>query len=666
MSEFKRLFGRKTIFMLLAFVIINTGLFMMSFATEKNITLTGSELESHISGYPEFLENTRKNSENLSMLNMYKQGFAADNIEKTAVTYEKLEDITVKSGDNRGIVLFLQYKLSDVILLCFLVVISIGFLKERRKGTVSLVRSTIKGRGILYFQRVGILAVSSVVTEVLLYGSNLLAMLIFFGDADLLRSIQSLPEFMQCHYSITIAEYILISLLLKITACFLCAFAFFILISVFGTGIAFTVSALFAVSEVFLYNLIIPVSSVNSLKYINIFALINCEDFLSVCRNINVFGKAVPALNCNIVAVCILNLILILVGYFVHGKMYVGKKNFLESICEKPNILLEKLSFQRTLLGWEGFKPLIKQGGLTFAAAAFLLALSSVLKYDYIYHINPKEQLWYDEFKGIITEEVLLEAEEEMRLLEGKIELYHNQITDLLSRENYSEDSIDRLYTYLERVTEEKDALSPVYENIRYGFEYTEKTGNTIYLIEPYSYELLTQYDKQTRSRASLFILIGIIGAVSGVFAYDRQNNMLCSQRCTYRGRKKLTMIKIGLVCVVCTVICISIHLIQFVQIGNLLGYNNLNVPIQSLMFMRDFKPYISISEYIILLFAVRAAAACLIGLVCTVISRLSADTTTAMGISLFTLAVPSVFAGIISSESIFSCIYLISGEIVL
>ena len=186
---------------------------MMSFATEKNITLTGDELETYISEYPEFLRNTRENRDSLSMLNMYKDGFAADNIEKTALAYGKLEDMTVKSGENREIVLFLQYKLSDVIMLCFLMIISIGFLKERRKGTVNLIRSTAKGRGILYFQRVGILAVSAVIAGVILYGSNLLAMLIQSGNTDFSRSIQSLPEFMQCHYGITITEYIFISVI---------------------------------------------------------------------------------------------------------------------------------------------------------------------------------------------------------------------------------------------------------------------------------------------------------------------------------------------------------------------------------------------------------------------------------------------------------------------
>lgn len=666
MSEFKRLFGIKTAFILLALVIINVGIFMMSFATEKNITLTGDELETYISEYPEFLRNTRENRDSLSMLNMYKDGFAADNIEKTALAYGKLEDITVKSGENREIVLFLQYKLSDVIMLCFLIIISIAFLKERRKGTVNLIRSTAKGRGILYFQRVGILAVSSVIAGVILYGSNLLAMLIQSGNTDFSRSIQSLPEFMQCHYGITIAEYIFISVSLKVIACFLCAIAFYILISVFGTGFSYTVSALFAVAELLLYSLVIPVSTINSLKYINIFALINCEGFLSVCRNINVFGKAVPALNCNIVFICCMCIILVSVGYFIHGKMYVGKKNFLRNTSEKIRKLLEKISFQKTLFGWESFKLLIKQGGLIFMAASFFLALSSAMKYDYIYKINPKEQLWYDRFKGVITEEVFLKAENELIILEDKMYNLQDEIRDLVSRETYSQESLDRLYLKLEKVNEEIDSLMPVYENISDGCEYTARTGNAVNLIEPYSYDLLIQHDKQTRNRASLFILIGIIGAVSGIFAYDRQNNMFSTQRCIYRGRKMLTLTKIGLVCIVCTIICISIHLIQFVQIGNLLGYNNLDVPVQSLMFMRDFKPYISISEYFILLFAVRVSAACLIGIICTLISRFSTDTTTAMGISLFILAVPSVFADVIPGESIFSCIYLISGEIVL
>ena len=216
---------------------------------------------------------------------------------------------------------------------------------------------------------------------------------------------------------------------------------------------------------------------------------------------------------------------------------------------------------------------------------------------------------------------------------------------------------------FLGQAIEDRDGLLPVLENMRDGFVYTERTGNVVYLIKPYAYDLLIQRDEQTRNRASLYILIGIIGAVSGVFAYDRQNNMKSTLMSSYRGRKVLTTAKIGIVLIVCTITCVSLHLIQLVQIGKLLGYNDISVPVQSLMFMRDFKLYISISEYLFLLFAVRAAGACLVGFVCAAVSRLCTDTMSAMGVSIFALAIPSVFAEIIPNGEFASAVYIIGAE---
>ena len=96
----------------------------------------------------------------------------ADNIRKTALAYSELENITVSVGENRGIVLFLEYKLTDVIIIAFLMIMSVRFLKERKKGVVNLIRSTAKGRGVLYFSRVGILLFSSVVLGMVMYGVN--------------------------------------------------------------------------------------------------------------------------------------------------------------------------------------------------------------------------------------------------------------------------------------------------------------------------------------------------------------------------------------------------------------------------------------------------------------------------------------------------------------
>ena len=69
------------------------------------------------------------------------------------------------------------------------------------------------------------------------------------------------------------------------------------------------------------------------------------------------------------------------------------------------------------------------------------------------------------------------------------------------------------------------------------------------------------------------------------------------------------------------------------------LGLNDLDSPIQSLDFMRDYPTYMTISRYIIGKFAARASAACVVGLVCALISRLCSDTSSSMGICVFAAA---------------------------
>ena len=54
MSEFKRLFGRKTVFMLLALVIIHVGLFMMSLPPKRILRLREVSLKAIFRNTPSF------------------------------------------------------------------------------------------------------------------------------------------------------------------------------------------------------------------------------------------------------------------------------------------------------------------------------------------------------------------------------------------------------------------------------------------------------------------------------------------------------------------------------------------------------------------------------------------------------------------------------------
>ncbi len=666
MSELKRLYNLKTLFILLALVIINTGLFMMSCDTDKQITLTGNDLQTYIDEYPDFLKQTKNNSILMSSMNMYKSGYASDNIRKTAESYEKLENITLKADDNRGIVVFSDYELTDIFLLAFLMIMAARLLSERRKGLVNMIRSTKDGRAKLYSYRIIILFISAVIGGILLYGGNLLGSSIIYGTSDLSRGIQSIPEFMLCPFKISISEYILLSCFLKVAACFAAALVFYLVISIFGTAAAYVITGLAAVAEFLLYTLIIPVSSMNGLKFINIIAVLRCSEIFKVCQNINIFGNAVSAINCDAVFLAILLLINISVGFYIHGKMYVQSRNLFSGIEEKIKKILEKFAIQRSLLGWELYKTLIKQGGVIFIIAAFALTYSASIKYRYIYIVNEYEEYFYNVYEGELNDEKFDDMTKEKDNLERTIERCNRRIEQLMQSEYDNRDIIARLDSELQRAIRKLNGLMPVYENAKDGMEYIQRTGRQIDLIKPYSYDLLLQRDRTTRNRASLYILMGIIGAVSGIFAFDKQNNMTFTLRSSYRGRCFLNISKIITVFGISVILCTALHMIQLVQIGNLLGFNNLSSPLQSLMFMRDRELHVSIREYLFLLFAVRSISAFGVGVICMIISRVCPDTVSAMGVSVFILAVPAVFSELVNGAGFINAVYLISGEMMM
>ena len=664
MSEFIRVYRKRNILLIIIFIILNAGLFLLSFSAEKEITLTGDELQSYVDGFEEYYDKIKNSSETMLSLNMYREGFAADSIKKTAEIYAENDIQNIRYGDNRGTVLFLQYSLSDIFLAAFMVIISADMLSERKKGLVKAVRSTKLGRGTLYLYRIIILGFSAVLMTILLYGGNYVAVLAKFGGTDTLRNIQSLPEFMQCPYNITIREYIFRMLGMKALVSFLTATVFYLLLSVLGTGLSYTISAVFAAGEFLLYKLVPAVSSLNYFRYINICTAFKYDSYYTECFFLNIFGKAVPVLS----VICVISVVTaaaaVVIGYAIHGKRYISEQDYFRKITDRISRAVEKLSFQRTLPGWEMYKLLIKQGGIFFMTAAFLLALSSASKYNYLYRTNYRETEWYNKYHGTITEENVSSAEQEYEKIEKQLDFFRRRLEELISREMTDTVGMQISTTQynIQKTTERLDALNTVLENMRGGLAYTRRTGHSVDLIRPYSYDLLLQKDNASKNRASLFILIGLVGALSGVFAYDTQNNMKNTIRSSYRGRAKVRISKLLPACIICAVLCTAVHLIQFVQIKNYMGYNDILSPVQSLPFMRDFGIYMSISGYFILMFAVRAVFSCAVGLVCCLISRICPDTASAMGISIFVLAVPSLVSQIIPGADFINAVYLIGG----
>lgn len=660
MNELKRVYGRKIIMLSAILVLMNFILFTLSCDSGRDITAADDELTEYISSYNQTIESTVKQSQNLSMLNIYSDGFGSKNIEKTAKDFSALSDITLTYGDNRGIVILSDYHMTDLVFAAFMIIISAVLLAERRNGLANLIRSTSGGRTRLYFSRIGVLIISAVFGAILLYGGNYLGAILTFGDMGTSRAIQSVPEFSMCTYRISIGEYLLCSTGVKILAVLTAALLFFTLISLLGTVGAYLFGGVFAAVQILFYLIIPSVSSLNVLKYVNIFAAIRTDDYFRMYQNLNVFGRPVCILDTGIIFCIAVLIICFISGILIHGKMYLKGEHFAERIILAMRKLAEKYAVCRTLFGWEGYKIIVRQYGGIIVICAFLAAYSQAVKYDYFYPQNPYELEWYAKYEGEMTAEKLSDMETQKARLERSIEMFQRMLDKILSEAPVDWNSWGKTKAFLDEAQAKYDTLLPIMENVRSGMEYTARTGNTISLIKPYSYDLLFRRDVKTVRRNSLFILIGIICAVSGVYSFERQNRMDGTLRSAYRGRTALNICKIVWVVLICAVLCVAVHSVQLIRIDMQLGLNDLNAPIQSLDFMRDYPTYMTIRQYIIGKFATRAFAACVVGLVCTSISKLCSDTSSSMGICAFAAAASCFIPQIVSETDWVSALFWI------
>jgi len=650
--------------MLLAILcFINTGILILCADPAKNITLMGEEQELYLQEYPKFLERTLANGRTMSLLNVYRSGFSQEKVQKVTARYQALENIQVASADNRGLILFIQYSLTDIFLIAFLFLIVMSFFAERKKGLVYIVRSTIHGRGILFLQRLAILIFASLVGGILLYSTSFAGVHFSFGMNELSRSIQSLPEFMKCTYPITIGEYILYSCLLKLVGSLFAAILLYIILGIFSSLAGYTIAGILLVAEIVFAFLIEPVSSLNLLRYLNLITLIRTESYFTNCIYLNLFGNAVPALELCLTILLILLVAITVTGFIVHGKMYVTVKKGLESLLEKIYIFLERHTLQRTMTGWETYKLLFKQGALLILLVMLVLQTHLSFRYQYYYPVNALEKLYYIEYEGEITEELLEEAEHEMTMLKESEANMRQTLDRLRNTVPFNTFIYGLTNDYLTKNLAMQEGLEPVLLSIRNGVAYTRQTGNPVELIQPYTYDLLINRDTQVKQRASFLILMVIVGSFSGIYAYDHQNHMKQIMHTTYRGRQVNRIRKPLIGISFCALTTVLLHGVQIVHIQMGMGFNNLDAPIQSLSFMRNFPLYLSIRGYLLVLFLLRIFWATVLGAIIMSLSRLCRNTFMALGLGTFFCMLLFSLSGLLPGLDFINPIYLLSAN---
>lgn len=647
MSEIRRvLLSRRTLLYLLIAVFIGSVFFIYDCISEKKITLSGDELSEYISEYPAFLDSVRDNAEEMSALAALSGGFSLTNILKTAEDYEKLGNIVPVMGENKGIVLLSGYIMGDILIMAVTLLIAALFTEERKKGLVTLVRSTENGRRLLSVQRTGIIIIAGFMSSLFVHLALFITAQIACGDMNVLRPIQSVPEFSLCPYSITILEYLIFSVLLKALAAVVSGLILYLLSSIFESAVSIVICAFVIVGEYVLYGAILPTDRFSGLKFCNIAALLRTDIFFKEYCNLNIFENAVSFLSCAVVVIGIAFAALS-VACILFTSGYASESTSLGAFFGRLGSALSRKLPAVPLGVYEFKKVFINQKGIIILAAVLYISISSALQYRYVIPgYSELEDQYYNKYRGEISDESVADMNEEYDTLQKNKDRLLKEIEELAG--DTSESALAKTrdkQRQLALLDNRIYTLGSLIEKAEDGLSYSKESGITVSLIKTNVYEFLLVNDKATTNKNALYIIIAIVGMFSGICAIENRSNMNSVLKTSLKGRGRLTAIKLGVIGVTSVFTTAAIYLTQFLQIGAG-GYNDLEATAQSVEILR-FMPFeISILGYIILMFIVRILSAFAVGAVVMLVSKYCRSAVTAICINAVFLIIPAVLSG--------------------
>ncbi len=647
MSEIRRvLLSRRTGLYLFIAVFLGCVFFMYDCFSEKQITLTGDELTVYIDDYADFLKSVQDNADNFGTITALSGGFSAKNIRKTAEDYNALSGVQPVYGENKGIVLISDYVMADFLIIGVTLLTAISFIEEKRKGLTFLVRSTKNGRRALSVRRVTVIFIIAFITSIAVHTGLFITAQLTCGDMNVMRSIQSIPEFSLCPFKITILDYLLLSVIIKALSAVIAGLLIFLLPCILEPAIAVTVFAFFAVSEYLLYGLILPTDRLSPLKFCNVIALLRTDIFFKEYCNLNIFGNAVSFFTCAVFTGILLMITLAILCIVFCSREKSGL-SLGGKFTEKISSALSRKAPSLPLWLWETKKVFINQKGAVILAAVVYIAVNSALSYRYLIPSYTKYELaYYNKYAGVITEEMLNEINTDSYELQSEYdELYEEFLRIYEESGRIFTDEALEIYDKLQILGNRLDALDKLKAQAESGLSYTAETGINTHMIRTAVYELFLLDDRITTNKNALYIMLCIISVFAGINANENHSNMNYALKSSYKGRKKLTAIKLAIIGITSMAVTVGIFLPQFIQIGSE-GFNDIDATAQSLEFLR-FMPFeISIKGYMIIMMCVRMLSTFLVGIFVMAVSRYCRSSITAMCVCSAVLIVPAVLSG--------------------
>lgn len=565
-----------------------------------------------VSSYESYLQSVQENKNTLSGISIFGQqdedNFSARNIKKSAEDYAVLtaDQISWRSGKAlRGAT---ESRWTDLLLLLsiFLCVGNL-ILEEKEKKLFYVTRGTKNGIIPSILGKLSALLTHCLFMTILLYGVNLLYYGGTVGLGDLTARIQSVAAYMESSLSISIWQYILLSVLTKALV-------------LFGTGAiltAFCVAAenilmpyligilLWGISFL-LYSFVPTASKWTVFKYLNLAGIMKTEKLYGGYLNLDLFGYPVSRMELS----WLITMLIVVVGILLCLILF-SRGSHLELKNKKQRALFSFKPHGSAVLH-EGYKIMV-----TNKAALILLIFGVLIGYRILsqsYSPSVQEQYYQDimfQLEGELTaEKELLIQEEQARYTEAfeQIELIEQKVLEGKITESAAEQlksqwyAITAFYPSFERVWQQ-------YENIcENGGDFIYDTGY-LYVFGALNEEALIDF---------LLLTLGVIFAFSNVISMEDQRGSWNLISATQQGKRKILCHKFAICGVATAVVSLVPFVCKIIRVSSVYPLRGLGNLVNNIPYCENFPIYISVWFFLLLM--VLSQAVCLMAVTAIVL----------------------------------------------
>lgn len=516
----------------------------------------------YLDGYDEYLNTIRANKDKMLSFSIFNDpdSFSGRNIILTAEEFQALEGVSLTLGADGAISAFMDFAITDYLLLAVLMLICISFLDERKKGLWSVAHAAPNGRLRLALQRTGILLGVSAISVLLLCGSNLLlGFSVYGGIDDLGRAVQSVELLGKMPLVCSVGQFLLMYLIFKIGATFLVALLLWLIFTA-SNNVKYTIMAAAGVLvvEYSLYSFLPVQSGLNLLKYFNIFTYISLSDLYTNYLNIDLFGYPVGIRAVSQYACLPLILLLAAVCVIIHcHKRPAAGKDLLGRFVYGLNRIVDRFLRRFHLLGMELHKTLsIQKGVIILLLFLYLVSgLSFTVAIPVTDQTDAAARQYTSELAGAITDDTFRRIDEIQTELDNTLAAYEQALLMYESGEmEYPQ------YDVYAREAEAARIKSNGLSFVRQRAEELRSLGDekdfTPWLIEESPYK--GTYGNEARvnqQSAALVAMLTVVLLLAGSFAYETQSGMNYLLASTQRGRKTLLRRKVGMAAILTTIV---------------------------------------------------------------------------------------------------------------